>query len=59
MLERARTIAKARNVSLNCVTDLLPGKIVASVKPRLHVWSFIEIVRNKAAANIQLFSLFA
>lgn len=35
MLERARAIAKARNVSLNCVTDLLLGEIAASVKLQL------------------------
>lgn len=37
MLERTRAVAKARNVSLNCVTGLLPGEIATFVKPRLHV----------------------
>lgn len=54
MLERAQAIAKARNVSLNCVTDLLPGEIAASVKSRLHVWIFIDTVQNKTAKNFSL-----
>jgi len=47
MLERARAIAKARNVSLNCVTGLLPGEIATFVKPRcLHVWIIVKMVQK-------------